>query len=268
MVGALLLRFRHASARTLALVGLLPLLFGVALAMGWSLIDLGDADGLDEALEKAKRDGPFLEVLAARPFDYLGWLIVSSLTSFNWRVVGLFFVGAAVMKAGLVDRSRRAFHRRTAWTGLLLGGGLQLLVVGLVIVGSRSGESASVWAGLGVALATEVGSLALAAGYAASVVLAVHAGVLPWLQRALAAVGRTALTNYLLQSVAMNLVFFTIGLGLYDRLSGVAVLTLFSGVFALQIVASVIWLRSFTMGPVEWFWRTRTYGRRIPLRRT
>jgi uncharacterized protein len=34
-----------------------------------------------------------------------------------------------------------------------------------------------------------------------------------------------------------------------------------------QIVISMLWLRCFHMGPLEWIWRSLTYLRRQPLLR-
>ena len=77
-----------------------------------------------------------------------------------------------------------------------------------------------------------------------------------------------ALTNYLLQSLVGTLVFYGYGLGLWGRvprrweLLGVVVL------FAMQVVASRLWLSHFRFGPVEWLWRAFTYGRFPPMRAT
>ncbi len=35
-----------------------------------------------------------------------------------------------------------------------------------------------------------------------------------------------------------------------------------------QIPLSVLWLRFFTIGPMEWVWRSLTYMKRQPMRRT
>jgi uncharacterized protein len=37
-------------------------------------------------------------------------------------------------------------------------------------------------------------------------------------------------------------------------------------VFAAQVIASDLWLRRFRFGPVEWVWRSLTYGERQPFR--
>jgi len=70
--------------------------------------------------------------------------------------------------------------------------------------------------------------------------------------RGLAAVGRTAFTNYLLQTVIATTVFYGHGLGLFGSVSRVEQLGFVVAVWAVQIVLSVLWLRRFRFGPVEW----------------
>ena len=36
-------------------------------------------------------------------------------------------------------------------------------------------------------------------------------------------------------------------------------------IFALQVVLSVWWIERFRFGPVEWLWRSLTYGRLLPI---
>ncbi len=82
----------------------------------------------------------------------------------------------------------------------------------------------------------------------------------------LANVGRMALSNYLLHSVVLTLVFYGYGLGLYgstDPAFGLILAILF---YLLQIRFSRWWFEHYQYGPVEWIWRTLTYGRRPPLR--
>nr|WP_307774151.1 DUF418 domain-containing protein [Luteimonas salinisoli] len=83
----------------------------------------------------------------------------------------------------------------------------------------------------------------------------------------LAPVGRMALTNYLAQTAVAIALFYGVGLGLGPRfgMAGVCIAALV--VFPLQAVASAWWLRWFRFGPLEWLWRTLTYGRMQPMRR-
>ena len=111
-----------------------------------------------------------------------------------------------------------------------------------------------------------VGNPAMACAYSVALILLFQ---LPaWRARLLpvAAVGRTALSNYLLQSVICTSVFYSYGLGLYGRVGPAAGLALTVVIYAGQLAASVWWLRRFRFGPMEWLWRSLTYGRRQPLR--
>ena len=61
-------------------------------------------------------------------------------------------------------------------------------------------------------------------------------------------------------------VFFGYGLGLYQKF-GSAIGILFTlALFGAEIVWSRWWLGRFRFGPVEWLWRTLTYGRFQPMR--
>ncbi len=82
----------------------------------------------------------------------------------------------------------------------------------------------------------------------------------------LAAVGRTALSNYLLQSVVCTTIFYSYGLGLYGKVGPAIGLALTVLIFLLQVPLSVWWLRHFRFGPAEWLWRTLTYGKLQPMR--
>ena len=85
--------------------------------------------------------------------------------------------------------------------------------------------------------------------------------------RAIGLAGRMALTNYLIQIACIDLLFsgYALGLGRIRPLFGPPLaLTL----FALEVAFSVYWLNRFQFGPAEWLWRSATYGRRQPLKRS
>lgn len=67
-----------------------------------------------------------------------------------------------------------------------------------------------------------------------------------------------ALTNYLLQSVLLALVFHGYGLGLVNRLSMVQLVIVDGLIFAMQLLASTFWLARFRYGPLEWLLRALT----------
>lgn len=77
----------------------------------------------------------------------------------------------------------------------------------------------------------------------------------------LAALGRVALSAYLLQSLCMTAVFYGWGLGQYNRMGPLDGALLGLAFFGAQVLAARWWLRRFRFGPAEWAWRRVTYGR-------
>ena len=106
----------------------------------------------------------------------------------------------------------------------------------------------------------------LAAGHIGVVMLISKSGALGWLRRALAAVGQTALSNYLLTSVVCTLIFNGYGLGLFGRLERHQLYLNVLGMWLVNLTLSPLWLRWFRFGPAEWVWRSLTYWRRQPMR--
>lgn len=90
-----------------------------------------------------------------------------------------------------------------------------------------------------------------------------------WQKRflALAPMGRMALTNYLMQTVLGILVFYGIGLGLGGRVSMVGFESIALAVFIVQVIWSHWWLKRFHFGPMEWLWRSLTYGKMMEMRK-
>ncbi len=111
----------------------------------------------------------------------------------------------------------------------------------------------------------DLGRLAMTLGHLGALLLFVRAGVLGFVRRAFAAVGQMAVTNYLAHSVVCGILF--IGLGWYNQLERHELYYLVLAVWAAQLVFSVIWLKLFRFGPVEWLWRTLTYMKWQPMRR-
>jgi uncharacterized protein len=105
--------------------------------------------------------------------------------------------------------------------------------------------------------------LAYAAGFA---LLFLRPGWQRWLQR-LAPVGRMALSNYLMQTVACLWLFYGFGLGIGPAYGYCTRLLVWIVVFGAQMALSHWWLARFRLGPAEWLWRSIAEGQRLPMRR-
>jgi uncharacterized protein len=77
--------------------------------------------------------------------------------------------------------------------------------------------------------------------------------------------GRMALTNYILQSVFGIIIYYGMFYGLGASMGLVYVELVALAVFAAEILLSMLWLKYFAFGPLEWLWRMFTYKRYFKL---
>jgi uncharacterized protein len=181
-----------------------------------------------------------------------------------WRAGGLMLVGMALYKLGVVSGQRSSrFYGSTSAIGFLIG--LPLIVYGVqrdvlanwdVRYSFFVGSQWNYW-----------GSLFLTAGWIGLVVLAAKSPAFGGITARLGAVGRMAFTNYLLQTIICTTIFYGHGLGFFGQVSRVGQMLVVLGVWIFRLAVSALWLRRFNFGPVEWLWRSLTYGHRQPFRR-
>ena len=180
-----------------------------------------------------------------------------------WKTSGLMLVGMALYKLGVLSGGRSdSFYRRMA----ALGFGVGLPVIGY---GVWSNFQAGWRVPYSLFLGSQFnywGSVAVALGWIGLVMLVVRSGTAAQLVRRLAAVGRTAFSNYILQTLLGIGIFYGTGFGLFGRVNRVGQLLTAIAIWAVQLTIAPIWLRHFEFGPLEWLWRTLTYGKAQPMR--
>jgi uncharacterized protein len=108
----------------------------------------------------------------------------------------------------------------------------------------------------------------LCLGHASLIMLVFRSRVVPWLMKALANVGQMAFTNYLMQSIFCTVFFYGYGLSNYNNLRYYQLYYVVGAIWVFQIIFSVIWLRYFKFGPFEWVWRSLTYWKKQPMKKT
>jgi uncharacterized protein len=176
-------------------------------------------------------------------------------------VLGYFLLGRWLIASGrLLDPTAHAGFFR-ACVRLGFGLGLPLSALGY-------------WLLLDLPLHTPSASLALASSLLASGAALLAFGYLGLVTgsarrlRWLAPAGQMALSNYLLQSLFWTTLLYGYGLGLWGQLPRATHLPLALAFFAGQLALSHWWLARFRFGPAEWLWRSLTYLRPQPMRRT
>jgi uncharacterized protein len=81
-------------------------------------------------------------------------------------------------------------------------------------------------------------------------------------------VGRMGLSMYLLQNVVGLLVFYGYGFNLLDVIGNGFAILIGCLVYILQIWLAKWWMHRYCYGPVEWLWRSATYGRAAPFKKS
>ncbi len=181
-----------------------------------------------------------------------------------WRGTGAMLLGMALYKMDvLTGRRSTRFYAILALIGYAIGGAL----IGSGIAWNFADDfSLGNFALIGLRF-NEVGSIPMALGHIGLVFMLFRLGVLGGLARALAAVGRMALTNYLMQSIICTLIFYGYGFAYFGQLERLEQQFVVVAIWAFQLVFSVFWLKGFRFGPAEWLWRSLTYSRLQPFRR-
>ena len=100
------------------------------------------------------------------------------------------------------------------------------------------------------------------------IMLLYKSGWFKWLFGLMRPVGQMAFTNYLMQSLLCGMYFNGIGLSMYGKLERHEIYYVVGVIWILQIIWSHIWLRYFRFGPLEWAWRSLTYWKKQPMKRT
>ena len=279
ILGLVLILMRKLNNRALVIVGLLlvfnTLLIGGRVSSQFSSpptaaqIEDDRAGGAAfmkqaEAQYRIKQSGTLGEVMAMNAKDGLiGTLGFQLITGRLFITLGLFLLGLwAGRKRIFVDtpKSRAFFQKLLLWSG-----GLALVSTILVILngGLKLGLPSPGWKDVIVATAFDVHQATLSAFYVAGVTL------LFWRTRAvllhqLVDVGRMGLTTYLVGTAFGGMVFLGYGLGQLGKMGLTASVGLGLLFFALQIPFSNWWLKHFHFGPVEWLWRSLTFGKAQP----
>ena len=76
--------------------------------------------------------------------------------------------------------------------------------------------------------------------------------------------GRMGLTTYLGQTAFGVLLFYGLGFGMLGKIGVAAAVGAAIAFFILQILLARAWMTRFTLGPVEWLWRSLTYFKLQP----
>jgi len=254
---------RRINARTQLWTGVGLYAFGALLSLGcvgsavWAVsaghLDASEING-DPQAEISAYTGSYLAALKSRTFVLAVMYPFFLVPVFTFMGTGMMLTGLALTRLGVLTGEKpQAFYAKLAIGGLV--GGISLSSLTYIAL-SMAGLGGFLWQGIGQPI-----GIPIALGYASALIWLTKVGKLAWLTSALAAVGRMAFSNYLLQTLICTTLFYGHGFGLFASIDYPGLWGIVVGVWLVNIVFSTLWLRSFKIGPAEWLWRLCTYAR-------
>lgn len=172
------------------------------------------------------------------------------------RTIAIMLAGMALHRQGFFALAWSMKRYATVCAAALIGGGVLRVTLGLIAEDALPPLLAGLF-NLGA-------NAAMAFGYATVIVIAVKAGVR---FAPLSSVGRMALTNYIASSLIATTLFYGHAGGLFGAISLVQMMGVVAASWIAMLIWSPLWLARFRFGPLEWAWRSLTYGTSQPLRR-
>lgn len=209
--------------------------------------------------ERAARSGSYLSAFSWNLAATNAMLLIVLPLFLLWDALLMMLLGMALYKLGVLS------GRMSAWGGQLLAAlGLTtgIVINGLEVSSALHHNLDLISSFAQLTWTYHLGRMAMALGYVGLLAWLLHTQRLQGLLRRLAAVGRMALSNYLMHSLLALLLFSGAGLGLVGQLHRVQLYGLVLGIWLLQLLLSPWWLARYRFGPVEYLWRWLTYGRR------
>jgi uncharacterized protein len=266
LIGFVLLLFYGVKAKVLLTTGLsvllIPAIFLSALLLLVSFVYPEDAQLpkeralIEESIQNYKY-GSFLEATTQRINDYFYVNNLESAIFLLVAILPLFLLGAYVAKERWfsdVNANKKAIQ--TMWFVSLIVA-IPSKIIPYITTKNIGTEY----------IQDSIGGPALALFYGTSIVLLIEKQHWKTILKPFSYIGKLSLTNYLLQSIICTTIFYGYGLGFYGEITHFQGLLLTIGIYIAQIVISYYWLKRFYYGPIEWLWRSLTYGKLQPFRK-
>lgn len=288
LLGFVLLWMRHWSAKKLLTVGVLLVLSPIAfyflkMKLSWmnapasAMMEASNYMGkkligqpvfFNEAFFNIIKGDNYLDLIKLNTvglFQRYGYLFFVSRIP---KVLGIFLIGYALGKNGAFSNVLR---NKRLLRAILIAGFAVGLPANYMLAHYMQNEEAYFglqWNGWYQTIWYAIGVAPLGFAYAATLALTFNARVGRKVLSVLQPVGKMAFSNYIFQSLVGVFTFYGIGFGMMGKVGPVWYTVFGVLIFTGQILISKLWLRTFQYGPLEWLWRSATYGKRQAVKRS
>lgn len=178
----------------------------------------------------------------------------------------MFLLGYLLLATGILQKPEEHIPvlKGFATVGLLIG--LPLNICGLLIGSHWAAANDMMLVAISESIRM-IGEMFVTMGYLGLITLLFQRASWQKILSVFAPMGRMSLTNYLLQTVILTSLFYGYAGSMFGEISRAPQMLVVTAVFLSQMVLSYWWMRAFRFGPIEWLWRSLSYGKRQPFRR-
>ena len=277
MCGLIVFLFRKLKAGWLLFFGILSLSVGVGLYLFFGMtIEYWPKENLDMSLgfwappaeditaELNAYQGSFQDVFQKRFSSAVFMQTMVFMINISWHAGGLMLIGMALYKWGILSGGKsKKFYSAGLIAGMVIG-------LSLVLYGVKQNFDHNWSFEYSMYLGSQfnyIGSVFISFAYISLIMLIINSGILKWCQDTLALIGRTALSNYLFQTLICTTIFYGYGFGIFGKIERWQMIPIVFFVWLLQILLTSLWMRKHRFGPVEWIWRSLSYWKIQPIKK-
>ncbi len=202
--------------------------------------------------------GSYMDILKLRLHEYAAFRYIN-LIYYAPKVLSLFFLGYLFYKNKFLEKinNRRTLFLILAILFLIIGIIINTFTNNLVIFFASSWKnpySTAIYMGI-----YEVANIFLGFAYMLIIITLSRVKFFALLLQPLKYIGRTALSNYLTQTIIFTTIMYGYGFGKFASYQPYQLILFAVGLFIMQIIISAVWLKYHSFGPVEWIWRKWMY---------
>lgn len=177
---------------------------------------------------------------------------------YTYDVWAAMFLGMALLKWGVLSGQRsRKFYLKLMAIGYVIGLPLARWMAEAKLESAFDPLACAFHPAL-----YELQRMLLAMGHISALMLLANSNLAKRLVEGLAATGRMALSNYIMQSLVCSTLFYGYGFGLYGTLERFELGLIALSICLFQLAFSTLWFKYCNYGPLEWAWRSLTYWKR------
>ncbi len=177
----------------------------------------------------------------------------------------IFMLGYWLIASGVLNESKKHpyLFRSLAWVGTIIG--LAITTASLHIMQSPITKE-TIYIEAAALTSFGFAQYLVTAGYFGVVVCLYQSDRWQKIFQVFSPIGRMALTNYIMHTVILALIFYGYGAGMFGNISRAPQMLIVALIIISQLVISTLWLRYYRFGPLEWLWRCVTYKKIQPMK--